>query len=268
MLRSNVFKLLCLLLIPLAFLRACGAWADEQPQSGNTIRIAYVEFPPITYRDKFGEPAGEYVDITRKVAQEAGYQLEFVHLPVGRVYLYLKNGQVDLWMGMTGIPALHNDVLESWVSPIVVQLSAWYREDTEPVTHIDQLRNKMVILIVGYTYRSLRSWLEQQGDIQVTDAPNHRSAIDMLKRNRGDYLLDYRQPIRESLTRPTDGMIRESEVRSRNGAWLFSLANPRAAILREDFDDAYLRLAAEGKVPAVRKFTDTFVLPGLPEERH
>ncbi|KPQ28906.1 MAG: polar amino acid transport system substrate-binding protein [Marinobacter excellens HL-55] len=239
--------------------------AEQDQQDPRIVRVAYVEFPPMSYRDALGEPQGEFVDITRKVAEEAGYELEFLYLPVTRTYLYLQNGTVDLWLGLTNIPALSDEVLESWISPIPVELSAWYREDTAPLDHMDQLHNETVILIGGYTYGGLRFWLEDQPDIRITEAPNHRSAIDMLKRERGNYLLDYRQPVREALTQPSDAIVRESELRTRNTAWLFSLASPRASILREAFDDAYFRLAERGEVPPVRKLRETFFLPGFPE---
>ena len=241
-------------------------YATEQNASTNrVVRIAYVEFPPITYRNANGEPAGEFVDITRKVAEEAGYEPVFVYLPVSRTYLYLKNGNVDLWLGLSATPVLMEDVLESWISPLPVALSAWYREGSPPLEHIDQLHGKIVILIGGYTYGGLRGWLEGQADIRITEAPNHRSAVDMLKRRRGDYLLDYRQPVREVLVQPADAVIRESEVRSRNAAWMFSRANPRASILRDAFDEAYLRLAERGEVPPVRKLGNTFFIPGCPQ---
>ncbi|OJS98792.1 substrate-binding periplasmic protein [Marinobacter nauticus] len=239
---------------------------DQDPYSMKAVRVAYVEFPPITYRTAEGEPAGEFVEITKKVAAEAGYELEFIYLPVARTYLYLRDGTVDLWLGLSATPVLKEAVLESWISPIPVELSAWYRQDTEPLEHMDQLHGSMVILIGGYTYGGLRDWLEDQPDIRITEAPNHRSAVDMLKRKRGDYLLDYRQPVREILTHPSDAIIRESEVRSRNSAWMFSLASSRASILREAFDDAYLRLAERGEVPPVRRFEKTFVLPRFPEQ--
>lgn len=240
--------------------------SETSSEAASTVRVAYVEFPPISYRNEQGEPTGEFVDITRKVAAEAGYQLEFIYLPVARTYLYLTNGTIDLWMGLTDIPALKDDVLESWISPIPVELSAWYLEGAPPVDHMDRLRNKTVILIGGYTYAGLRDWLTAQPDIRITEAPNHRSGLNMLKRQRGDYLLDYRQPVQETLSRNSDAEIRESEMRSRNAAWLFSLANPRAAILREAFDDAYLRLAERGEVPPVRRFQQTYVVPGFPEQ--
>lgn len=237
----------------------------ETPRPGGVVRIAYAEFPPVTYRDELGQPAGEMIDLTRRVAVEAGYQPEFLFLPVSRIYLYLKNGTVDLWVGLSDIPSLRNDVLESWVSPISVPLSAWYLHGARPLTHFDDFKGKTVIVIGGYTYGGLIDWLSETTGIRVTEAPNHRAAIEMLKRGRGDYVLDYRQPVRQILTQPADGRIRESEVRTRNAAWLFSLANPQAAVLRDAFDDAYLRLAAKGQVVPVQQPGPAFLLPGISE---
>ncbi|MGM0768347.1 MAG: substrate-binding periplasmic protein [Pseudomonadota bacterium] len=238
------------------------AQEDERP----LLRVAYTEFPPIEYRNAKGEADGLVMDLTRKVAAEAGYQPEFIYLPVGRIYLYLKNGTVDVWPGLTGIPSLREDVLESWVSPVPVQLNAWYVEGTPPLSHFDGLRGRTVIVISGYTYGGLLGKLEATGDIRITEAPNHRSGIDMLKRERGDYLLDYQRPVEEILRHPSDRLIRYSKVRTRNSAWLFSLASPRASTLRDEFDDAYLRLAERGEVPPVRELDKGFFIPGFPED--
>src|SRR5690606_41939910 len=110
-----------------------------------------------------------------------------------------------------------------------------------------------------------RNCVEKLLDSPITQPPSTRSSLDMLDRGRGDYLLDYRQPVREVLTKPSDSTARESEVRSRNAAWLFSLASPRASELREAFDEAYMRLAERGEVPPVRELGKTFMLPGFPE---
>ena len=252
---------------------ACLLVAGISPQIGADeveavpeVRIAYVEFPPYTYRDAGGEAAGSVIDITRKVVEEAGYRPDFIHLPVSRVYLYLRNGDIDLWPGLSRIPALHGDVLESWASPMPVYLSSWYLQSNPELGHFDQFDGKTVIVISGYTYRGLAAWLERRDQVRVTQAPNHRAGVDMLKRGRGDYLLDYREPVREILQLPGDRDIRETKVRTRHVAWLFSLANPRAAVLREAFDDAYARLVERGEVPAQNNPDNGFVIPGFPEQ--
>src|SRR6056297_387221 len=265
--KSSVFwRLFCAasLIFALVALRPGVVLADTVEQ--RIVRIAYVEFPPITYRAENGQAEGSFIEITRKVAREAGFETEFLFLPVTRAYLYLTNGKIDAWPGVANIPALEGEVLESWASPLPVQLSAWYLEKTPPVEHFDRLLGKTVIVISGYTYGGLISWMESEGSIRVTEAPNHRSALDMLKLGRGDYLLDYRQPVMETLEPTTDHMIRESEIRTRNSAWLFSLANPRAALLRDAFDDAYIRLAERGEVPPIREFNDGYLVPGFPEQ--
>ncbi|WP_372994363.1 substrate-binding periplasmic protein [Marinobacter sp.] len=242
------------------------AVSAQEGTDRKTLRVAYLEFPPVTYQEADGTPAGSFIELTRKIAAEAGYEPEFLYLPVSRVYLYLGNGAIDVWPGVTEVPSLQGNVLETWVSPSAVNLSAWYLDGTPALTNLEQLRGKRVIVIGGYTYAGLLPWLEADSDIRVTEAPNHRSAVDMLTRKRGDYLLDYRQPVREILTDREDRMIRESDVRTRNLAWVFSLAHPRAALLRDEFDDAYLRLVEKGEVPPVREITDGYMIPGYPEE--
>lgn len=238
-----------------------------QPEvADKPLRIAYVDFPPMTYQKADGSPAGTFIEITRKVAIEAGYRPEFLHLPISRVYLYLRNGRIDVWPGSSKVPALNGEVLETWVSPFATQLSAWYLEGTEPLLHLDQLKGKTVVTIAGYTYGGLLYWLEAESSIDVTEAPNYRAAMEMLKLGRGHYLLGHRDPVRNTMGMSGDELIRESEIRPRNLAWLFSLANPRAAILREEFDDAYIRLAEKGEVPPVRDLKARYVIPGLPEQ--
>lgn len=237
----------------------------ETGGKGRVVTIAYNEFPPFAHHTESGEASGLIIEMTRKVVEEAGYEPEFLFLPISRIYLYLKNGTVDAWPGLTNIPQLEGEVLESWAQPLSVQLSAWYLEGNPPLKHFNDLRGKTVIVIGGYTYAGMIQWLRESDQILVTEAPNHRAAIDMLKRRRGDYVLDYHAPVQEILTEPSDSVVRESEVRSRTAAWLFSLANPRAAILREEFDDAYLRLVQRGELPAIHPNGHGYVIPGFPE---
>lgn len=238
----------------------------DGPANHTKLRIAYVEFPPYTYRNTEGDAAGSVIDVTRKVVEEAGYHPDFIHLPVSRVYLYLSNGHIDVWPGLSRIPVLQKDVLESWASPMPVYLSAWHLKGTPGLENFHQLEGRKVIVISGYTYRGLADWLEARDPLRVTQAPNHRAGLDMLKRGRGDYLLDYREPVREILVMPGDRDIRESRVRARRVAWLFSLANPRAAVLREDLDDAYLRLLERGEVPALINPENGYIMLGFPEQ--
>lgn len=231
----------------------------------DTLTVGYVDVPPLAFQGEDGRAEGVFIELTRRVAEEAGYDLDFRYLPVSRAYFYLRTGGIDIWPGVTDVPALENEVLESFVSPLPFQLSAWGMEGKPPVSHFDDLNGKTLILISGYTYGGLATRLAETPGISITEAPNHQAAVAMLNRGRGEYLLDYQDPVRAVLGEfPVPG-IREYPVRTRNAAWVFSLANPKSSQLRDEFDDAYLRLAERGEVPEPRMFSKGFLLPGLPD---
>lgn len=241
------------------------AAAAQAQQTRDTLEVGYVDVPPLAFQGEDGRAKGVFIEMTRRVAEEAGYDLEFRYLPISRAYVYLRTGRIDIWPGVTDIPALAGEVLESFVSPLPFQLSLWGMKDVKPVSHFNDLNNKTLILIAGYTYGGLVDHLESNPTIKVIDAPNHEAAVAMLSRGRGDYLLDFQDPVRAVLKKHPVPDIREYEVHTRNAAWVFSLANPRSSQLRDEFDDAYLRLEERGEVPPPRELTPGFSLPGLPE---
>lgn len=237
-----------------------GPVGAEQP----VLRIGYTEFPPYEYQNADGAAAGSYIDLTRQVAAEAGFRPEFVYLPVSRIYLYLKDGRIDLWPGLTGIPKLQGQVLASDTTPLHVELSAWHLATQPPIRQFDDLRNRRLILISGYTYGGLTQYLRQQPDIDLTFTSTHASAIDMLRRDRGDYLLDYRDPVEAvSKQAKVDGLQR-SFVRERVAAWLFACQNKAGVHYRDAFDAAYGRLRDQGRLLFATGAARAETLPGFP----
>jgi len=240
------------------------ALADPTP-TRQILQVGYTEFPPFTYQNSQGQAAGEFIDITRKVVLEAGYTTEFVFLPPSRLLQHLRDGIIDLAPTLSGTPLVVYETLESWASPVMVELHAWHLNTTETLKTFDQIKHTRVIVVSGYNYGGLMSWMERQSDIAVTEAPNHRAAIDMLKRNRGDYLLDYRRPVQELLSAPGDENLHSTKLLSRKGVWVFALSSPQASILREQFDDAYIRLAEKGEVPPLRRLGPGSKIVGFPD---
>jgi polar amino acid transport system substrate-binding protein len=240
------------------------ALADPS-QPRQILQVGYTDFAPFTYQNSRGQAAGEFIDITRKAGVEAGYATEFVFLPPSRLLLHLRNGMVDLAPSASGTPLLVYETLESWISPVTLELHAWHLNTTETLKTFDQIRHKRVIVINGYNYGGLMSWMEKQSDINLTEAPDHRAAIDMLKRNRGDYLLDCQRPVQELLSAPGDENLHSTKLSSRDGVWVFALSNPQASILREQFDDAYIRLAEKGQVPPLRPLEPAHKIVGFPD---
>ena len=249
------------LLLTIAILLCSAALASDDP--GRTLRIGYVEFPPFQYQDENGNPAGSVVDLTRQVAAEAGYGVDFTPIPIGRVYLYLKNGQIDAWLGLIGVPDLKGAVIESDASPLTIELRAWFFEGTPPFSSLDDLDGKTLILIAGYTYGGLLEVLERDPQIRIYEAPDHQAALQMLAKGRGNYLLDYRQPVEAMLAdAPMDGLDSVS-IRERNTAWVFSLQRPNPVAAKAAFDSAYLRLARRNELPSFARHPYTLVPTGM-----
>ena len=262
--RSLALAFMCTATLLSQVLAAVPVLEDPQ-QTQQILRVGYTEFVPFTYQNSRGQPAGAFIDITRKVMAEAGYTPEFLFLPPSRMLLHLRTGALDLAPTLSGTPLVVYETLESWVSPDSMELHAWHLDTTQALTEFDQLRHKRLIVISGYNYGGLITWMDTQSDIHMTEAPDHRAGLEMLKRDRGDYLLDYHIPVQALLSLPEDAHILSTAISSREGVWVFSLTNPRAALLREEFDDAYIRLAEKGEVPPLRRLAPAYRIPGFPK---
>lgn len=67
----------------------------------------------------------------------------------------------------------------------------------------DDLAGKALILIGGYSYwPNINAILENPAlDLRLLRTSNHLSALEMLRRKRGDYLLDYQIPVEQARQR-------------------------------------------------------------------
>jgi len=167
--------------------------ADSQP----VIKVGYYEFPPFTYTDKQGNPKGAFVELCRTLLTSKGYRVIFKGLPSARLYTNLISGDIDMWFGAPGKPALTGHVLESsqYIDEIILAL--FYHPDAPAPELPIGLKDKKIILISGYSYWSpATQWLADSSlNLQTTRTSQHSSAIAMLMRNRGDYLLNYLSPM-------------------------------------------------------------------------
>lgn len=213
-----------------------------------TLVVGYVDFPPYQFQNDEGEPDGRFVELTRKVAAEAGYQLDFLYLPTARVYRYLETGVIDLWQGFADNPALGDGVLESDANPLQVAYGLWYLPHTAAPDTFRDLYGTTLITITGYNYAGLASYLDQSDDIRAISTTSHESALNMLKRGRGQYLLDYQEPVLDLLMEQPVAGIRFMPMWIREAAWLFSGASDHAERRLGDFDAAWRRLLERGEV--------------------
>jgi polar amino acid transport system substrate-binding protein len=168
--------------------------ADSQP----AIKVGYYEFPPYSYTDKQGNPKGSILELCHTLLTVKGYSVTFKGLPSARLYRELISGDIDLWLGALGKPELAEHVLESTQRIGEISLGLFYHPDVLEPELPNDLKDKKIILISGYSYWLPASqWLADSSlNLEITKTRQHSSAIAMLMRKRADYLLNYLGPMR------------------------------------------------------------------------
>ena len=74
------------------------------PAFSETIKIGYIEFPPMTYTNDQGSPDGIIIDIADKTLNKAGYDWTAKSLPAKRMAKMIGAGQIQLWIGLATLP--------------------------------------------------------------------------------------------------------------------------------------------------------------------
>jgi len=213
------------------------AWGEEGRRT--VLKGAYIEFPPLTYTDGQGKPAGPYMEATNRLAREAGYRIEWRSLPIDRIYLYLREGKLDLWLGSQGVPALSKWTLEPDFSFRDIRLHAYHLEETGPVSDVTDLKGSHLIQIRGYTYMNQLDPATEAEATQVDQASTHRAALRMLKAERGDYLLDFEAPVTQTLEKLSFPEITHSPITSWGTTLVFSRKTEDARRIIRDFEGAW-----------------------------
>ncbi|MEQ6885707.1 transporter substrate-binding domain-containing protein [Salicola sp. Rm-C-2C1-2] len=210
-----------------------------QEQSA-VLKGAYIEFPPLTYTNEQGAPAGLHIETTNRLAQKAGYKIDWRSLPIDRIFLYLQKGNLDVWLGAQDVPMLAEWTREPGFSFGQIRLNAYHKETTEPVSAIPDLRGKHLIMIRGYTYLDRLDDVVEAAETQVDHASTHRAGLRMLQADRGDYLLDFEAPVTQALETLSLPAITDSPLTGWNTTLVFSKRADHSedAIIR-DFESAW-----------------------------
>ena len=164
-----------------------------------TLRGAYVVFPPLTYTDRDGEPAGVILDLIDALVAELGYQISWQEMPVRRIHQQLQAGQIDIWPTTAGIPAIQSAVYETPFPASPIRLSAFHLPGTAAISRPADLVGSNLVLLHGYTYLGvLDDILDNPGTV-VSYSADHDAALQMLLSGRGDYLIDFDIPLEHAL---------------------------------------------------------------------
>lgn len=105
-------------------------------------------YPPYEYLDESGRPAGFNVELSQAVARVMGMEIEIRLGPWGEMRRALASGEVDILQGMAYSRERTSEVDFS-VPHAVVHQSIWNRQSLPPVTRVEELAGKQVIVMRG-----------------------------------------------------------------------------------------------------------------------
>ena len=113
----------------------------------------------------------------------------------------------------------------------------------------DDLAGKALILIGGYSYwPNINAILENPAlDLRLLRTSNHLSALEMLRRKRGDYLLDYQIPVEQARQRPEHGRAAYLRLTQVPIHFIVSRHAQRRRSHRRGTDQAYETLRQAGE---------------------
>ncbi|WP_324733130.1 substrate-binding periplasmic protein [Pseudomonas paeninsulae] len=229
-------------------------WAGASPaQSASDearplVRVGFYEFPPYSYTDSQGRPQGAILHLTKRLLEHAGYQAELRSYPSARLYNGLRDGSVQIWPGAPGKPELAEHTLETRIQLGEIVLNLYFRRDTLLPRFPEDLQGRGVITISGYSYwPQINALLDDPAlAIQQHRTGSHSAALEMLKRRRGDFLLDYQTPVEQARRRLGMTELPFVQLQRVPLKLIVSHRAPGAEALRDALDRAYEELSAAG----------------------
>lgn len=254
---SRFWTVFLALLIPLASAQA-DAVKSATPQSVVELSSAAIErplkvslsvFPPYTYTDAQGEIKGQVVTVFRALFDKLQWQYSMSFKPMARIHHKLKLGEIDIWAGPLGVPALDGHVYEAALpDSFGLHLYLWHRHDSAPVTDVLQLQGKTLAVVNGLTYRGLIDRITNPAyGINVFRASSHDSAFKMLIGKRTDYLLGYEQPMRESMNQHPEIKLLRHSLQTRRVGFIISRKAPQSRLIHSALLDAIAEHFDDGK---------------------
>lgn len=216
-----------------------------------TIKIGYIEFPPMTYTDGQGNPAGIVIDITSKTLKKAGYKWTAQSLPTNRMAEMLTQGHVQLWIGLSTLPQFKD---KTYVGEAIVEkliLRAYTKGKREPILKQEDLLGKTLLILRGYSYGGWINFIKDPiNQINFIEFDSHEEAFKGLKifskGKKNCYLLNYKHPSDILLKTQNFPGIQFNDISSLNIHFVVTRQMHGAKIVLDKIETAFLKLQEDG----------------------
>lgn len=211
-----------------------------------TIKIGYIEFPPMTYTDQQGKPSGIIIDITAKTLEKAGYQWTARSLPTKRMAKMLTEGDIQLWIGLSTLPEFKG---KTYVGNSVVKkliFRAYTIGENKPILKQEDLVGQTVLILRGYSYGGWINYIKNPSNqIESLAFDSHESAfkgLDLLSKKKACYLLNYKHPSEIVLETADYRNVQYNDIASFNIHFVVTRKMNRAKAVLENIENAFSQL--------------------------
>jgi len=217
-----------------------------------TTIIGHLNFPPLIYANKSGESIGPLADLIRLILDTSKIYPEYklVTLPTKRIIPYLIEGKIPFSPLIRGIPSLRDKVLYSDSKISTLQINVYYTGESTPIQDLDDLKEKRVIGLRGYSYGSkIKTFLDDPANKVIYFLCNtHQSGFKMLQLGRGDYFIDFQFPSDIVLKNLKIDNLHSAPLETIDVYFNISRNAPDCLNLKERLDNAFHELIKQGKI--------------------
>ena len=172
------------------------------------INVGIVHYPPLFVLGKNKQPSGILPDIIRDTLTRAEIDFQFNAYPIKRLYASLVSGEVNLAVGLKGVPVYHQHVLYSRQPITTIEVAVYALSNQKLPSSFAELVGKRVGLIRGYTYSGNRKLFMTEDNLKnITTINTTRNGLVMVEKGRIDYMLAYKNSSEAALAeRPIRGL--------------------------------------------------------------
>lgn len=214
-----------------------------------TLKLGYIEFPPVFSTNQEGRPQGILIDLASQVIPKAGYKWEAYSYPVKRMANYMAKGKLDLWIGLKTIPIFNDTTIKGSTKVLTITLKAYKTKNLPDITKKEDLLGKSIIILRGFSYGGWINYItDPANNIDYIETHDHKAAFRMLKAGRADYLLNYKYPAIKALKIVDIPDLKDNTISSFGAYFVLSKKTPNASMIIKKLELAYEDLKKSGNL--------------------
>lgn len=210
------------------------------------VRIGYIEFPPVFSTNAQGKAVGSLIDLTTNVLDAAKLSWSAHSYPTKRMINHIVEGRIDLWVGLTTIPAFEGTTLIGKQKLASITLQSFSLGNKPAIVRKEDLSGRSVIILRGYSYGGWINYImHSDSKVHFVQVDSHREALNALKHGRAEYLLDYQGPVEAALQNFEIKGLNSQTISSFDASFVVSAKTQGAAELLQRLEHTYLSLKNE-----------------------